>query len=48
MSIYDKLLSLPQESYPEEEVNTKADLVYQHIFTNYYGGGVNAYNQNDK
>lgn len=44
MSIFDKLLSLPLESYPDEEVNIKTDLIYQHIFTNYYGGGQSAYN----
>jgi len=43
MSIYDKLLNLPQEPYSDEEVHTKTDVVYQHIFTNYYGGGVSAY-----
>ncbi len=44
MSIYDKLLNLPQEPYSDEEVHTKTDVVYQHIFTNYYGGGQSAYN----
>jgi|GEM_PF-3060195 len=44
MSIYDKLLNLPQEPYSDEEVHTKADVVYQHIFTNYYGGGQSTYN----
>ncbi|MBC8196989.1 MAG: hypothetical protein H8E60_03785 [Candidatus Marinimicrobia bacterium] len=44
MSIYDKLLNLPQEPYSDEEVHTKTDVVYQHIFTNYYGGGQSTYN----
>lgn len=41
--IFDQLQYLPQESYPDMEVQEKADLVYQHIYSNYPGGGVSAY-----
>ena len=43
-AIYDTLLWLPQEPYSEKEVDEKAVVIYQHIFTNYYGGGKSAYN----
>ena len=43
--IYNNLLYLPQESYSDEEVGVKTANVYQHIFTNYYGGSKNVYNQ---
>ena len=43
--IYDSLQYLPQESYPDNEVDEKADMVYQHIYTNYPGGMTNVYNQ---
>ena len=42
--IHDNLVWLPQESYPDEEVDTKAIDVYQHIYSNYYGGGASTYN----
>lgn len=42
-TIYDKLLWLPQEPYSEEEVDEKTNLIYQHIFTNYPGGGKSIY-----
>lgn len=42
-SIYDNLLWLPKEPYTEDEVYEKADVVYQHIFTNYPGGGKSVY-----
>ena len=41
--IYDKLLWLPQETYTDEEVSLKSIGVYQHIFTNYFGGGKSVY-----
>ncbi|WP_417558240.1 type I restriction endonuclease subunit R [Mesoflavibacter zeaxanthinifaciens] len=41
--IYDSLLYLPEESYTDEEVGVKTANVYQHIFTNYYGGGNSVY-----
>lgn len=44
--IRDCLLYLPQESYPDEEINVKTLNVYQHIYSNYYGGGVSVYNSN--
>jgi hypothetical protein len=43
-AIYDSLLLLPQESYPDKEVDEKTNVVYQHIYTNYYGGGKSVYN----
>ena len=42
-AIYDKLLWLPEMAYPEAEVLERADIVYQHIFTNYPGGGRSVY-----
>lgn len=41
--IYDNLLWLPQEVYSDEEVSLKTVSVYQHIYTNYYGGGKSVY-----
>ncbi|WP_310991474.1 type I restriction endonuclease subunit R [Aequorivita marina] len=43
--IYDSLLHLPQESYSDKEVGVKTANVYQHIFTNYHGGGESVYGQ---
>ena len=43
-TIYDKLLYLPQEPYSEDEIEEKTNIVYQHIFTNYFGGGKSIYN----
>lgn len=41
--IYDNLLWLPQEVYSDEEVSLKTVSVYQHIYTNYLGGGKSVY-----
>ena len=41
--IYDQLLWLPQEAYSDEEVSLKTVSVYQHIYSNYYGGGSSVY-----
>ena len=41
--IYDNLLYLPQEKYTDEEVGSRTLNVYQHIFSNYYGGGRSVY-----
>lgn len=41
--IYENLLWLPQEAYSDEEVSMKSVGVYQHIYSNYYGGGRSAY-----
>lgn len=41
--IYDSLLSLPAESYTDEEVGIKSASVYQHIFASYPGGGRSVY-----
>jgi type I restriction enzyme, R subunit len=42
-TIYERLLYLPQERYTDEEVSQRTLDVYQHIFTNYYGGGESVY-----
>ena len=44
-SIYDILLWLPQEPYSEDDVSEKTNMVYQHIFTNYPGGGKSVYDK---
>lgn len=36
--IGDSFMWLPKDSYPDEEVSTRAGMVYQHIYTNYPGG----------
>jgi type I restriction enzyme R subunit len=41
--IYDQLQHLPQEPYPDPEVQEKANLVYQHVYSNYPGGGASIY-----
>lgn len=41
--IRDTFMLLPQNKYPDEEVEQRADTVYQHIYTNYYGGGKSVY-----
>ena len=48
MAIHDRLLWLPQKPYSDDEVDEKANVVYQHVFTNYYGGGRSVYNENKK
>jgi type I restriction enzyme R subunit len=42
--IRDCLVHLPQESYPDDEIDLKTLNIYQHIHTNYYGGGASIYN----
>lgn len=42
--IHDQLLWLPQESYTDDEVETRTVDVYQHIYSSYYGGGESVYN----
>lgn len=44
-AIYDILLWLPQEPYSEDDVSEKTNMVYQHIFTNYPGGGKSVYDK---
>ena len=41
--IHDNLLWLPQEIYTDEDVSLKTVNVYQHIYSNYYGGGKSIY-----
>lgn len=43
-TIHDHLLYLPKEGYTDDEVEAKATDVYQHIYSNYYGGGESVYN----
>ena len=37
--IYDNLSWLPEEAYTDEDVSSKTLSVYQHIYSNYSGGG---------
>lgn len=41
--IYDNLMHLPVEKYTDEEVGIKTASVYQHIYSNYYGGDKSVY-----
>ena len=41
--IHDNLLWLPQEIYTDQDVSLKTANVYQHIYSNYYGGGKSVY-----
>ena len=43
--IYDHLLWLPKEVYTDEDIGLKTASVYQHIYSNYYGGGRSVYQQ---
>jgi type I restriction enzyme R subunit len=45
--IRNSLLYLPQEQYPDEEIDKKTLDVYQHIYSNYYGNGLSIYDQKD-
>ena len=35
--IYDELQWLPQESYPDDEVELRSNDVYQYVFASYRG-----------
>lgn len=41
--IEDKLVYLPMEAYPDEELELKNDEVYKHFYMNYYGDGRSVY-----
>ncbi|MCW9038391.1 hypothetical protein [Altibacter sp.] len=41
--INDGLQYLPEKPYPNEELDEKSILVYQHIYTNYQGDGISTY-----
>jgi type I restriction enzyme, R subunit len=41
--IFDQLQYLPQDTYPDEELEYKTDKVYQHIYSNYAGDGQSSY-----
>jgi len=43
LMIYENLLELPEKQYTDEEVSSKSVSVYQHIYSNYYGGGRSVY-----
>ena len=43
--IYENLLWLPEQAYTDEDVSLKTVSVYQHIYSNYYGGGKSVYQQ---
>jgi len=43
--ITEQLYFLPEESYPDGELKAKSDEIYQHIYSNYYGGGESVYNR---
>ncbi len=41
--IFDSLQWLPQDPYPDQELEDKTNKLYQHIYTNYPGGGQSVY-----
>jgi len=41
--IYDNLLWLPEDAYSDEDVSMKSISIYQHVYSNYYGGGESVY-----
>lgn len=43
LMIYEKLLELPETKYSDEEVSSRSVSVYQHIYSNYHGGGRSVY-----
>jgi len=43
LMIYEKLLELPEKEYSDEDVSLKSVSVYQHIYSNYSGGGDSVY-----
>ena len=43
--IHDNLLYLPAEVYTDNDVEDKTISIYQHIYSNYYGGGKSIYQQ---
>lgn len=42
MAVLDELDRLPS-AYTDEMYQTKSDLVYQHVYENYYGSGRSVY-----
>jgi len=46
MMIFDSLQWLPTSVYTDDDVNSKTNSIYQHIYTNYPGGKTNVYNNN--
>ena len=43
--IKDSLYHLPEEDYPDEELETRTIALYQHVHASYYGGGQSVYQQ---
>jgi len=41
--IDDSLQWLPQESYPDDDLDAKSKEVYQHIYSHYQGAGISSY-----
>lgn len=44
ITINEDMWKLPEDNYPEDEVEEKTIEVYHHVFDNYYGGGKSIYN----
>lgn len=43
--IRTNLFHLPQESYPDSEIDQRKDKIYQHVYSSYFGGGNSVYKQ---
>lgn len=43
--IKDSLYHLPEEDYPDDELETRTIALYQHVHASYYGGGQSVYQQ---
>ena len=43
--IRTNLFHLPQESYPDSEIEYRKDKIYQHVYSSYFGGGNSVYKQ---
>ena len=43
--IRDCLMHLPEKSYPDNEIELNTMKVYQHIFSSYFGGNKNIYQE---
>lgn len=43
-AILDNLYHLPQEAFPDDELEIKKEVIFQHIYSHYFGGGRSVYN----
>ena len=43
--IRTNLFYLPQQSYPDSEIEYRKDKIYQHVYSSYFGGGNSVYKQ---